>query len=300
MNLAVYWQLEKGSKAERVYKNLEKQVDRVFKHCRQGSIKTRSRYSEGVKHLSKFLAESYNKQNLNNIENKHLEAYVEQMQDADYSTSYVTTNMSAIRFFVDQIKDSSYIKSNKELGVISRSKEERIGDNKAWTREQVREMQNIAHSKGFERVSDMIQLGYKQGLRVHEVTRLDRNDLKRALREDQLTVKGKGGLVRKVPLRGQEVRQTIQKLIDRTDVRQSKVFVREGEKTHEVIKQAQNFIANNRPVGENISFHGLRHTYSQERYQELRAEDKDHYQSRLELSHELGHFRVEITDIYLK
>ncbi len=150
-----YWQLEKGSKAERVYRNLEKQIDKTFKHCRQGSIKTRERYKDGVKHLGKFLAESYNKQNMNNIENKHLEAYVEQMQDAGYSASYITTNLSAIRFFVDQVKDSKYIKSNKELGVTPRGSDERIGPNRAWTKTEVEEMISIAKDKGFERVADM-------------------------------------------------------------------------------------------------------------------------------------------------
>ncbi|WP_373205610.1 hypothetical protein [Clostridium tertium] len=54
------------------------------------------------------------------------------MQDMGYYTSYITTNLSAIRFFYDQVgNDSSKLPNNNKLGVISRSKEERIGDNKA-------------------------------------------------------------------------------------------------------------------------------------------------------------------------
>mgnify|MGYP001236394622 FL=1 len=301
-----YWKLE--GKPLRVYENLERQIEKVFKHCRQGSIKTRARYKEGVKHFAKFTAETFNKQNLNNIRNNHLEAYVEQMQEAGYSASYVTTNLSAIRFFVDQIKDSSYIWDNERLGVIPRGAEERIGPTRSWTQNEINNMQKIANEKGFGRVADMIKLAHLQGLRIHEVTRLERVDLQRALKNDFLTIKGKGGLVRNVPITNQESKDHIQKLYDQTNPKVWKVFVNKYEKTHEVIKQAQNFIYNHRnQVQENnggnranITFHGLRHTYAQERYAELRNSGKTDYDARLKVSHELGHFRVEITNIYLK
>jgi len=52
----------------------------IFRHTRQGSIKTRYRYKDGVNHFAKFLAVAYKKQNLNRIKVKHLEVYVEEMQ----------------------------------------------------------------------------------------------------------------------------------------------------------------------------------------------------------------------------
>ena len=45
--------------------------------------------------------------------------------------SYVTTNLSGVRFLYGQNDGDS--SNNNKLGVISRSKEERIEDNKAWT-----------------------------------------------------------------------------------------------------------------------------------------------------------------------
>lgn len=54
---------------------------------------------------------------------------MEFLQDVGYSTSYVNTNLSAIRFYYDKVgNDSSKLPTNNKLGVISRSKEERIGD----------------------------------------------------------------------------------------------------------------------------------------------------------------------------
>ncbi|MGG7179460.1 hypothetical protein ACQPU1_17995 [Clostridium paraputrificum] len=55
-----------------IYRNLSNQIDKVFRHTRQGSIKTRHRYEDGMNHFAKFLAETFKKQNLNKIENKHL------------------------------------------------------------------------------------------------------------------------------------------------------------------------------------------------------------------------------------
>lgn len=87
---------------------------------------------------NKFLAETFKKQNLNKIENKHLQAYVEQMQESGYSKSYITTNLSAIRYFID-IKggDSKRLSTNKELGVEHRTRDDRIGSNKAWSENEV-------------------------------------------------------------------------------------------------------------------------------------------------------------------
>lgn len=298
------WKLEKGSKEEKVYKNLERQIERVFKHCRQGSKKTNPRYKSGVKHLAKLLAVAYNKKSMNNISNSALELYVEQAQEAGYSSKYLNTNMSAIRFFIDQIKDSSYVKTNSELGVISVKQEDRIGPNRAWSADQVREMYKIARESGYTRESEAIRLAYAQGLRIHEVTKLDRATLLNALKTNKLTIKGKGGLIRQVPIRNQASRDHIKQLAIQTPATSYKVFVLKNEQTHEVIKGIQNFIQNYRykvvePGGHNITYHGLRHTYCQERYKELIQSGKNDHNARLQISRELGHFRIEITNIYL-
>lgn len=297
------WKMDE--KTLNIYTNLERQIDRVFRHTRQGSYETRYRYKDGVKHFAKFMAETYKKQNLNKIENKHLESYIEQMMECGYSNSYITTNLSAIRFFIDQYKDSSYIKSNKEFGAIARNKNERIGPDRAWEPEEIKKMQKLAMIEGQARIADMIQIAVDHGFRIHEVIRLERVDLQKGLKEGSIKIKGKGGLVRKVPVQN---RAHIEKLIETTPIRQAKIFVYENEKGHQVIEMAQQFIYKNRDkvqINENedrgsLTFHGLRHTYAQNRYQELRHDDKNIKESRKQVSLELGHFRVEITDIYLK
>lgn len=159
------WELD--DKSQNIYENLCSQIEGVFRHCNQGSYKTRESYEDGVKNFAKFLADEYKKQNLNNIKPKHLYGYVEFMQDLDYSTSYVTTNLSAIRFFYDQVGgDSTKLPNNNKLGVIARGKEERIGDNKAWNPIEIENFVKYANDVGQEKYGQMVQLSSQLGLRI--------------------------------------------------------------------------------------------------------------------------------------
>jgi integrase/recombinase XerD len=296
------WNFEMDDKTLNIYRNLNEQIEKVFRHTRQGSIKTRERYEDALNHFAKFLAEGFKKQNLNKIEPKHLEAYVEQMQECGYSKSYISTNLSAIRFFID-VKggDSKKLPSNKELGVEARTKQDRIGDNKAWSNEEVEKIIVYVEENGEKRYADMVKVAYSFGLRIHEVARLDRSQLGNALRTGLLTIKGKGGLIRGIPLHNKEL---IEGLYEETKPGE-KVFMRNNEKTHKVINNLQVFIYNHQKDfmttddGRNRSFHGLRHLYAQNRYRYFREKGMDDYKAKLKVSKELGHFRVEITEIYL-
>lgn len=295
------WNFEMDDKTLNIYRNLSNQIDKVFRHTRQGSIKTRYRYQDGMNHFAKFLAETFKKQNLNKIEDKHVQAYVEQMQESGYSKSYITTNLSAVRYFIDiKSGDSKMLSSNKELGVEHRTKEDRIGCNKAWSFNEVQKFIEYAAKNKEIRYADMVRIAYLHGLRIHEVARLDKNQLVNALKEGILIVKGKGGLVRNIPLNNKEL---VQRLCDNTKTGE-KVFVNKDEKTHKIINNLQVFIYNHNKEfsnreDRNLTFHGLRHAYAQNRYRYFREKGIDDYNARLKVSKELGHFRMEITEIYL-
>lgn len=303
--MAYKWNFEIDEKTDKIYQNMCNQIDKVFRHTRQGSYETRYRYKDGVKHFAKYMAEAYKKQNLNRIRPAHLEGYVEQMQESGYSKSYVTTNLSAVRYFYDQLgKNSKKLPTNRELGVNHRTKEDRIGKDRAWTDDEVTHLIEYAKANGEERFANMIRLGRDHGLRIHEVTRLDKTDLKHALNEGKLTVKGKGGLIRKVPLNNESL---VKELYVKTPPGE-KVFVRSYEKTHEVIKKMQNYIYQNRAnirtsddeSSRRLTFHGLRHSYAQQRFDYYSNLGFNEKQAQQRVAIELGHFRPEITDVYLK
>lgn len=298
------WNWELDSKTQNIYENLSMQIEKTFRHCREGSIETRHRYESGVEHFAKYLAEVYHKQNMNKISAKHLEGYVEQMKEWQYSKSYISTNLSAIRYFIDKNGgDSSRLPTNRELGADARTKEDRVGQDRAWSDNEVVRFVEYTRDVGHSRYADMVVLARSHGLRIHEVTRLDKSDLKRALDELKLTVKGKGGLIRSIPVSDYKL---IEKLYNEAESGK-KIFVRDDEKTHEVISKIQSFIYNNQDKfrdeisnnATNRTFHGLRHAYAKEKYKHFISKGFDDKNAKLKVAHLLGHFRPEITETYL-
>ena len=52
------------------------QLDKLARHNRQGSFRTKDRYYEAFKRFCAFLADHYQLQKIENISGKHLVAYV--------------------------------------------------------------------------------------------------------------------------------------------------------------------------------------------------------------------------------
>lgn len=118
-----------------------------------------------------------------------------------------------------------------------------------------------------------------------------------------LTIKGKGGLVRTVPLNDLLV-QRLQYDLKRTP-RGHKLFVPDDQETHEAIKALQAFIwlyrssVQDKNSTRPMTFHGLRHTYAAEKYQGFITAGKTPYEARKAVSRLLGHGRDDVTKIYL-
>ena len=81
-----------------IYQNLLAQVERVFRHSRQGSIQTRRRYKEAVCRFCYFLAEVYHLERLANIAPKHIFAYAEFLKESGKAASTIKTDLAAIPF----------------------------------------------------------------------------------------------------------------------------------------------------------------------------------------------------------
>ena len=66
---------------EGIYRALIAQLDKLARHNRQESYKTRQRYYEAMQRFCRYLAEEYRLQKLANISGKHLVAYVRHLQE---------------------------------------------------------------------------------------------------------------------------------------------------------------------------------------------------------------------------
>lgn len=283
------------------YLNLMAQVDKLHRHNRQGSYKTRARYYEAMQRFCRFLAEVFRLERLANIAPKHIYAYVAYLQEQEKSASTIKTDLSAIRFFHDLIPNARYaLPENTDLLLQSRT----FGNvDRSWSDGEFNRMLNAALTAGREDFVSVLYLGRFAGLRIHECFRIDTAAASKAVKEKALTIKGKGGLVRTVPLNDLLV-QRLQRDLKETP-RGHKLFVADDQQTHEAIKKLQAFIWLYRSTVRDpdstrpMTFHGLRHTYAAEKYQSFIAAGKTPYEARKAVSGLLGHGRDDVTKIYL-
>lgn len=183
---------------------------------------------------------------------------------------------------------------------------------RAYTPAQV---QMIAAAQS-ERHALATEIAYAAGLRGHELLTLCRADKQPASthrkwsaerfegRPDAVryTVDGKGGLVREVALpvhlseRLEKRRWEKPKTVTDRGVRYTQRYDLGGGLTWSRSFSA----ASKRALGWSTGAHGLRHRYAQERVDELQRQGHA-YPDALEIvSQELGHFRPDITAVYLR
>ncbi len=286
---------------DKIYQNLILQLDRLAAHNRQGSYQTRRRYYEAMKRFCRFLAETYHVERLANIAPKHIFSYVETMQAQRKTAATIKTDLAAIRFFHDQMPNPRYcLPNNVSLGLERRSygKVDRTWDDDEFLR-------MLEKAQALERYDYMLafNLARYAGLRIHECFRIDTATAEKALRDNAITVKGKGGKVRTVPI-NEPIALALRKQLEMTQ-RGHKLLVPDGVPTDHAIHQLQEFIIRYRPEVQDIkskhplTFHGLRHTFAAEKYLQLTDEGIDDLDARYAVSRLLGHNRSDVTTVYL-
>lgn len=286
----------------KIFIALVDQLDRLSRHNRQGSFQTRDRYYEAMKRFCLYLALVWHLQKLRNIAPEHVAGYVVYMQENGNAPSTIKTDLAAIRFFHDKIDDPrSRIPDNSELNLERRSFG---GVDRTWSNEEFNRMIGKAVAAGRDDIAVALYLGRYCGLRVHETLRIDTAIAEQALREDAITIKGKGGKIRTIPIEDERVRVGLRRMLKQT-ARGHKLFVPDDTPTDEAIYRLQLFIIRHRDEVQNenreanLTYHGLRHSYAVEKYTALLAAGISERDAHFAVSRLLGHERADVTDIYL-
>ncbi len=212
-------------KNEGIYRALVSQLDKLARHNCQGSFRTKDRYYEAMKRFCRYLAEHYHLQKLSNISGKHLVSYVEHMQMTGKAASTIKTDLAAIRFFHDRMDAKYRLPANVELGIELERR--RFGQaDRTWTVPEFNRL--LAAALAEDRYDHILAfyLARYAGLRIHECCRIDTAIAEDALRENAITVKGKGGKVRTVPI-NEQIAIALREQLRRT-VRGHKLLVPDG------------------------------------------------------------------------
>ena len=197
------------------------------------------------------------------------------------------------------------------------SKVETLLEHRAYRPEQVQLI--MKHQS--EKTAFSTELAYRCGLRAHELLTIERVSERAADkrfyadgREKNLSSKfqglddgvryvvtGKGGLTREVHLPHELAKRLEQRRLNEpVRVRDRGIFY---EQKYDLVggkRFTDSFAkASERALGWSTGAHGLRHSYAQERLSSL-TKNYDYELAKETVSQELGHFRSDITDAYLR
>lgn len=193
---------------------------------------------------------------------------------------------------------------------VIKSEHQQVLEARAYTSEQV----SMISDRQTDKHSLATEIAHAAGLRAHELITLapasERQADERPALESKFegregvlyTVQGKGGLVREIIIpknladRLEERRfETPQLREDRGIYYQQRYDVGAGKQFTDSFSKASD-----RALGWSTGAHGLRHSYAQERMDELQKIGHDRDTALETVSQEMGHFRPEITEIYLR
>jgi len=191
-----------------------------------------------------------------------------------------------------------------------KSEQEEIKRSRAYTSAQAQAVSE--HQSDIYNLST--QIAYAAGLRAHELLTLARVEerspdnrpalnSKWAGREGLLyTVQGKGGLLRHIVIPNDLVAQLEQRRLNNpVTVRDRKINYLQRYDIGTGKQWSDSFSkASKRALFFSTGAHGLRHSYAQERMSELTALGFRRTVALETVSQEMGHFRPEITEVYLR
>ena len=223
------------------------------------------------------------------------------MQDKGYSASTIKTDLAAIRFWHDQIPNAKYVLPTNSEFLLERRKFG--GVDRTWSAGEFNKIIAECWSAKRDDYAACITIARYAGLRLHEVLRIDTAIARKSLKDGFITIKGKGGKIREVPINESIIAVLKESLL--TTPSGYKLFVPKDKQTHIAKAELQNFIANKRKYicdegsSRNLTFHGLRHTFAAEQYKKFIALGFTESQAKLKVSKLLGHEREDVTRIYL-
>ena len=246
------------------FENLLVQLEKLRRHNRQGSFRTRARYYEAMRRFCRFAAEQYRLERLANLAPKHIYAYADYLKASGKAASTIKTELAAIRFFHDLIPNPRYeLPGNRELFLQRRT----FGEvDRTWSNAEFNKMLGKALAEDRYDYILALYLARYAGIRIHECFRIDTATAEQALRENSITIKGKGGKVWTVPI-NEQIAIALRKQLERTE-RGHKLLVPDNMPTDRVINHLQFFIMRHRDAMRDVdsdrpmTFHGLRHSYA--------------------------------------
>jgi len=294
-----------------VVDTLGKQFQKVVRGCNQGSISTRYTYLASMKRFIKFIALEFKIQKIQNIQDKHLFAYANKLKNAGKEETYIKKELSAIRFFHNQINSTKYelTDSNTFNQVKLELDTKKEKPDRSWSDTEIDNYLKLAYKFGRFEMVLIVYAALLLGLRIDEAVSLKTNMVIKALKENKLYLTNtKGGRPRTLYL-SYEQRGLLEIIKENAEGEYAICPLKyvENHEIHKFKKSIQNFINKHQKEiwdqnKETMpTFHGLRHTFAQNLDKRLIAKGYSLSKSAIKVGNALGHGnnRPDITYTYL-
>jgi integrase len=277
---------------------------RLCQRNRDGSYGTQNNRRRGLSAMAEDLADlGYKLPSAGSLKPKHVEALVEKWHDADTSDASIRNRLTWLRWWAEKINKPNVIKrDNAAYGVAERGAAIR---NRAQALDPAKV--NAAECP-YIQASLWLQSAF--GLRREEAMKFQPQA---AIRADHIALQAswtKGGRARTIPITTLEQRQVLQHVAGLVPGKGSLIPAQLSYVEHLKRFEYQTLKAGIRNT------HGLRHAYAQHRYRaltgqacplaggklwaDMTAKEREADRSaRRQISAELGHGRLKITDTYL-
>ncbi len=300
---------------------LGRQLQKLARNMNENKITTRYRYLEAGSRFICFIGKEFRLQKLANVQDKHLLKYTEQLIKNGKSHKYIKNELSGIRYIHNQLPKVRYelldgVKFNRKVG-LNTTPDGR--SDRAWTEHEFRAFCQKAYDTHNDEFVKIFRIVKNTGMRLDEVCTLRTCQVREAINNSVLKLYNtKGGKPREIQIdaRCKKLLVDSYKTESRNDYMYVPKVYTSSHTIHKYEKKIQRFIYNHREKiqdvnrslsGHNVSqdgrgaltFHGLRHMYARNRFEKLKQQGISMYQAKKIVSNELGHGRIEVTDVYL-
>ncbi|MEY8198684.1 MAG: site-specific integrase [Colwellia sp.] len=247
-----------------------------------------------------------NNQSLKEMTSERAINYLEQRSEM-VGQSTLNMERQAIQCMMQHVTNK--LEQNERLPVVQSERQQAL-ESRAYTKTQV----DLISQAQSERNAISTEIAHAAGLRAHELytilptaeqTPSERpaSDAKFSGRDGvSYTVDGKGGLIREV-----NIPRALSERLENTRLSEARTITDRGVNytQHYNINGGNRWSASfsynsNQQLGWSAGGHGVRHSYAQERMIELTKSGLTRSEALEVVSQEMGHFRPEITEVYLR
>lgn len=263
------------------------------------SLRTFEKYSEALTHAGEWARENFGIKYLDQLTPEMGQQYLAERAADGISQKQLDADRNAMQFV-----------TGRESIERAEAQVSPAGEGRAYTAAQI---ERIAVSQS-ERNALATRVAYASGMRAHELHTLRpaSDGMPSAHRTwsserfagrdgERYLVTGKGGLVREVMVPKDLAHDLEARRVEPSRVTDRGVFYERHYDVGGGNAWSKSFSdASKRELGWSTGAHGLRHAYAQERLAELQASGMAYGDARTVLSQELGHFREDVVEAYLR